>query len=53
MKYQRVLVLVVALAVGSTFVLSGSAHASSKKPNILVIWGDDIGGFNISANNRA
>ena len=26
--------------------------ASAKKPNILVIWGDDIGGFNISAYNR-
>ena len=26
--------------------------AAAKKPNILVIWGDDIGGFNISAYNR-
>jgi arylsulfatase len=26
--------------------------AEEKKPNILVIWGDDIGGFNISAYNR-
>ncbi|HEY7745020.1 MAG TPA: sulfatase-like hydrolase/transferase, partial [Desulfuromonadales bacterium] len=25
--------------------------APAKKPNILVIWGDDIGGFNISAYN--
>ncbi len=25
---------------------------SSKKPNILVIWGDDIGQFNLSAYNR-
>ncbi|MFN5010865.1 MAG: arylsulfatase [Gammaproteobacteria bacterium] len=24
----------------------------AKKPNILVIWGDDIGGFNISAYNQ-
>ena len=22
------------------------------KPNILIIWGDDIGGFNISVNNQ-
>ncbi len=29
-----------------------TAHASDKQPNILVIWGDDIGGFNISANNN-
>ncbi len=26
--------------------------ASGKKPNILVIWGDDIGTWNISFNNR-
>jgi arylsulfatase len=25
--------------------------AAQQKPNILVIWGDDIGGFNISAYN--
>jgi arylsulfatase len=28
------------------------ALAQAKKPNILVIWGDDIGWFNISANNN-
>ena len=27
-------------------------HAEDKKPNILVIWGDDIGQFNVSAYNR-
>jgi arylsulfatase len=27
-------------------------NAPAKKPNILVIWGDDIGGFNISAYNQ-
>jgi len=27
------------------------AHAKTEKPNILVIWGDDIGEFNISAYN--
>ena len=26
--------------------------ATGKKPNILIIWGDDIGWFNISANNN-
>ena len=26
--------------------------AETNKPNILVIWGDDIGQFNISAYNR-
>ena len=29
-----------------------SALAQAKKPNILVIWGDDIGTWNISHNNR-
>lgn len=28
------------------------ASSSGKKPNILVIWGDDIGTWNISANNK-
>jgi hypothetical protein len=29
------------------------AHvAAGKKPNFLVIWGDDVGWFNISANNN-
>jgi arylsulfatase A-like enzyme len=26
--------------------------AASSKPNILIIWGDDIGGFNINAYNQ-
>ena len=25
---------------------------ADKKPNILIIWGDDIGTWNISYNNR-
>ncbi|MFT5325856.1 MAG: arylsulfatase A-like enzyme [Planctomycetaceae bacterium] len=29
-----------------------SARKAGKKPNILVIWGDDIGTWNISHNNR-
>jgi arylsulfatase len=29
-----------------------SAHAADKKPNVLVIWGDDIGTENISYYNR-
>jgi arylsulfatase len=31
--------------------LSWMSQAQDKKPNILVIWGDDIGQFNISAYN--
>jgi arylsulfatase len=29
-----------------------AAKAAAKKPNILIIWGDDIGWFNISAYHR-
>jgi arylsulfatase A-like enzyme len=32
--------------------VAGPAHAQQQKPNILVIWGDDIGTWNISFNNR-
>jgi arylsulfatase A-like enzyme len=32
-------------------VTMATKSASDKKPNILIIWGDDIGWFNISANN--
>ena len=34
------------------FALSSHAAAQQKKPNILVIWGDDIGYWNISAYNQ-
>jgi hypothetical protein len=38
------------------FLLAGvvplSQAQAQKKPNILVIWGDDIGTWNISHNNR-
>ena len=39
------------LATMAILALSASA-AAQDKPNILVIWGDDIGWFNISAYNR-
>ncbi len=32
--------------------VTGIAQAVDKKPNILVIWGDDIGLWNINHNNR-
>jgi len=31
---------------------NNAASAQQKKPNVLVIWGDDIGTWNISHNNR-
>jgi arylsulfatase len=36
----------------ATLIPAGFAQAQARKPNILVIWGDDIGGFNISAYNQ-
>jgi arylsulfatase len=39
-------------AIMAATLLSTGAYAKNDKPNILVIWGDDIGGFNISANNQ-
>ncbi len=46
-------VRVLGTALFAALVTLGSvAHAQARKPNILVIWGDDIGGFNISAYNQ-
>jgi len=38
------------LFIGLTWLMAGSTMAQDK-PNILVIWGDDIGQFNVSAYN--
>src|SRR5215468_7115878 len=38
-----------ALLLGASLLAAASAEAADKKPNILVIWGDDIGIHNISA----
>ncbi|HEY3965020.1 MAG TPA: arylsulfatase [Planctomycetaceae bacterium] len=40
------------LAVSFASLGEADALAQAKKPNILVIWGDDIGTWNISHNNR-
>jgi arylsulfatase A-like enzyme len=44
--------LVAALGVALGAASPALAQPAAKKPNILVIWGDDIGGFNISAYNQ-
>ncbi len=50
---QRPTSLLALFAVGLLAFAAGSANAQEgKKPNILVIWGDDIGISNISHNNR-
>jgi len=41
-----------ALLFGLMLLGLAAAQAAGKKPNSLIIWGDDIGGFNISAYNQ-
>jgi arylsulfatase len=40
------------LAFGLALGVLASAQAADKKPNILIIWGDDIGYWNVSAYNQ-
>ncbi|MFM2198764.1 MAG: hypothetical protein RLZZ505_2196 [Verrucomicrobiota bacterium] len=47
MKPNRIL----QIAVCGVIALAATASAQKKKPNILIIWGDDVGQFNISAYN--
>src|SRR4029077_17477582 len=42
----------VMLAIGLALGCIATAQAADKKPNVLVIWGDDIGYWNISAYNQ-
>jgi arylsulfatase len=52
MKTTRTQNLLAAALIGAAlFGAIAPAHAQDKKPNILIIWGDDIGQFNISAYN--
>src|SRR5271166_5793280 len=43
---------VASVAAGSQSSSSGDTRMAGKKPNILVLWGDDIGIWNISHNSR-
>jgi arylsulfatase len=40
------------LLVATSLVIASSPAAAQEKPNILIIWGDDIGWFNVSAYNH-
>ena len=53
MNMQRWLI-VIATGIGLTLGIAPSAYAQAPatKPNILVIWGDDIGYWNVSAYNQ-
>ncbi len=50
MKTKHKLNLIAAALIGAlAFITATAAHAADKKPNILVIWGDDVGWQNVSA----
>jgi len=51
-RVLNLIVLATCLAVFASPAAAAPAPAPAKKPNILIIWGDDIGGFNISAYNQ-
>jgi len=51
MRFQRNYLIVTLLLLFVFVFGAGSAHAQAKLPNILVIFGDDIGWFNVSAYN--
>ena len=46
------LTLLVAAAATGLAAVPASAQTPGKKPNILIIWGDDIGYWNVSAYNQ-
>ena len=50
--FQRSRRLLAAVVVISTIPLTPLTTQAEKKPNILVIWGDDVGMFNVSAYHR-
>jgi arylsulfatase len=47
----RALTIGLVVAVAALIATPAPARAQARKPNILIIWGDDIGQFNISAYN--
>jgi arylsulfatase len=52
MQIQKRFLIVTLLMLVAFAFAAGSARAQAKLPNILVIMGDDIGWFNISAYNH-
>ncbi len=49
---KRSILIILALAFGLALFGLATAQAADKKPNILIIWGDDIGYWNVSAYNQ-
>lgn len=54
MRLKQIAIVLCTVIILAIHVYPGSllAQTQGKKPNIIVIWGDDIGGFNLSAYNR-
>ena len=52
MQFKKSYLIVTFLLLTAFVFAAGSAHAQAKLPNILVIMGDDIGWFNVSAYNH-
>jgi len=52
MKNKRTAASLAAIVAFIFAAAPAAAQTAGRKPNILVIWGDDIGGFNISAYNQ-
>jgi arylsulfatase len=50
-KYSGPILRAMRVLITAVPLLIGTANAQTAKPNILVIWGDDIGQFNVSAYN--
>jgi len=50
--HRRTVSLFAVIMSCASLVVASAAGAADKKPNILVIWGDDIGIHNISAYSR-
>lgn len=49
LRIQAFLLCALIIAIISAVGLGSAAQAQSKQPNILVLWGDDIGWQNVSA----
>ena len=51
-KFHRIAGFAVISLVCAGVLCTPSAAEAARKPNILIIWGDDIGYWNISAYNQ-
>ena len=49
---KKTLVKVLSIMLAAALCWPALAQAAQKKPNVLIIWGDDIGYWNVSAYNQ-